>query len=232
MKQNETKHELTIPPTFWWNTQGSWVEPVNFRRGGESGVQRLELDAGAYYVKRQRNHLYRSLRHPLGRPTLHREWKNLQVCKKLGVDTPAVVCFDMRRSSQGWEALLVTEALADYVSLQAGLESGRWGAQDLGRLLGKIVEAIVPLHLERRKHGHLYPKEIFIRAGESCREAVAFVDLEVSRRVVSRQHAAQADMRRLCRSLREFGLDDSHLRGVAEQYQRHGLPLTVEHLAR
>jgi len=231
MKQNETKHELTIPPGFWWNAQGPWVEPINIRRGGESGVQRLELGSGVYYVKRQTNHLYRSLRYPLGRPTLHREWRNLQVCKRLGVATPTVVCFDMRRSDQGWEALLVTQALAGHTSLQAGLESGRWSAQDLERLLGRIVEAILPLHLRRRKHGHLYPKEIFIRT-EGASEEVAFVDLEISRRVASGARAAQADMRRLCRSLQEFGLQENQLQHVAEQYRRHGLHLAIDGLLR
>ena len=58
----------------WWNTAGDWVEAPNVRRGGESGVQRLQLPDGTLaYVKRQVGHLYRSLRHPLGRPTALRE---------------------------------------------------------------------------------------------------------------------------------------------------------------
>ncbi len=30
----------------WWNTAGDWVEAPNVRRGGESGVQRLQLPDG------------------------------------------------------------------------------------------------------------------------------------------------------------------------------------------
>ena len=30
----------------WWQLQGEWVEEPNQRRGGESGVQRLQVDQG------------------------------------------------------------------------------------------------------------------------------------------------------------------------------------------
>lgn len=229
MLTSMTAREAASAASFWWNAQGSWVEPANRRRGGESGVQRLELDSGAYYIKRQTNHLFRSLRYPGGRPTLLREWHNLRICKRLGIPTPAVVCFDMRRSHAAWQALLVTKALDGYVSLQSGLAAGYWSRADLARILGRIISAIAPLHLARRKHGHLYPKEVFVLPHAS-REQVAFVDLEVSRRVATRRHAAWADMRRLCRSLLELGLDESLLWSALEQYRAHGIDLPRDRL--
>src|SRR5690606_4943115 len=58
----------------WWQLQGEWVEEPNQRRGGESGVQRLQVDQGQLlYAKRQVGHLCRSLSHPFGRPTVLRE---------------------------------------------------------------------------------------------------------------------------------------------------------------
>ena len=60
----------------WWHSPGEWVEPANQRRGGESGVcllQHWDTNRPRLYCKRQSGHLYRSLRHPLGRPTILRE---------------------------------------------------------------------------------------------------------------------------------------------------------------
>ncbi len=53
---------------FYWRQQGEWVEEPNQRRGGESGVQRLNDASGKLlYAKRQVGHIYRSLLHPFGR---------------------------------------------------------------------------------------------------------------------------------------------------------------------
>ena len=64
----------------WWQRQGDWVEPPNARRGGESGVQRLLDHSGVLYAKRQIGHIYRSLLHPGGRPTVLRE-RNALHCR-------------------------------------------------------------------------------------------------------------------------------------------------------
>ena len=59
---------------YFWNQRGEWVEEPNVRRGGESGVQRLMgSDGQLLYAKRQTGHIYRSLQHPFGRPTVLRE---------------------------------------------------------------------------------------------------------------------------------------------------------------
>jgi hypothetical protein len=50
---------------FYWRQQGEWVEEPNQRRGGESGVQRLnDANGKLLYAKRQVGHIYRSLLHP------------------------------------------------------------------------------------------------------------------------------------------------------------------------
>ena len=65
--------------SFWWSVTGEWVEEPNNRRGGFSGVPRVVLPQSGecYYVKRQRNHLFRSVRYPTGRPKLLREWQSM-----------------------------------------------------------------------------------------------------------------------------------------------------------
>ena len=76
----------------WWQLQGEWVEEPNQRRGGESGVQRLQVDQGQLlYAKRQVGHLCRSLSHPFGRPTVLRERDALLGLSRLGIRVPRLV---------------------------------------------------------------------------------------------------------------------------------------------
>ncbi len=54
----ECASELDAAPTdcfeYFWNKQGEWVEEPNQRRGGESGVQRIQSSSGGLlYAKRQ-----------------------------------------------------------------------------------------------------------------------------------------------------------------------------------
>jgi hypothetical protein len=66
-----------------WDLQAEWFEEPNRRRGGWSGVCRLELRGEGeqvvpVFLKRQENHRARTLRHPFkGIPTVRRELQNL-----------------------------------------------------------------------------------------------------------------------------------------------------------
>jgi len=112
---------------YWWQRRGQWVEEANQRRGGESGVQILPpLAKGKpfLYCKRQSGHLYRSLRHPLGRPTVWREIGAYQAFARLGIPTPKLVYGGIRKQDGQWQALLVSEALQDFASLDEWYASG------------------------------------------------------------------------------------------------------------
>src|SRR5690606_20381637 len=67
-----------------WALQLEAVDESNTERGGWSSVYRLELGDRAYYLKRQSNHLTRSLWHPLGEPTFAREFRNIRRYAELG----------------------------------------------------------------------------------------------------------------------------------------------------
>ncbi|OZI55100.1 lipopolysaccharide kinase InaA family protein [Bordetella genomosp. 5] len=219
-------HSPETPPIdFWWTVQGEWAEPPNERRGGMSGVQRVTLEDGTrYYVKRQRNFTFRSLRYPLGAPTLLREWNNLQTFARLGVPTAPAVAFDMRREADGWHAVLVTRALEGYISLEEGFSCARWDESERARILTHVLEALAPLHTAGRKHGHLYPKEVFVRP-QADTVHVALLDLELSRRHLSRRHAARSDLRRLVNSLLGRGLAPQEFDLIRDAYARKGMPL-------
>ena len=68
-----------------WALQLEAVDEPNTERGGWSSVYRLELGDRAYYLKRQSNHLTRSLWHPLGEPTFAREFRNIRRYAELGI---------------------------------------------------------------------------------------------------------------------------------------------------
>jgi len=209
--------EPVIDGTSWWDVQGVWVEPVNERRQGISGVQRVVDSQGAvYYVKRQTNHLYRSLRYPRGRPTLLREWLNLQFCAARGIPTAPPQFFDMRKSVRGWEAVLVTRGLDGFISLEDGIRGGRWTCTERRKILLALAELLVPLHRAGRKHGHLYPKEILVRTEPEL--SVALLDWEVARYVGLARWAAQSDLARLWRSLIALDVGDADRRAFLERY--------------
>jgi len=225
--------DTVYPLEFWWNIQGEWAEPPNHRRGGVSGVQRVTLpDRQTYYVKRQVNFEFRSLIHPLGAPTLLREWHNMQLCARLGVPTAQAVAFHMQRTAQGpWRAMLVTRALDGYLSLEDGLRRRCWETGTRTAILRAVLKALAPLHRARRKHGHLYGKEVFVRVADP-RIDVAFLDLELCRAHISRRRAAESDLRRLIRSLYVAGLPEQDVRDMLAYQASLGIPMSAAFAAR
>lgn len=216
-----------VPSTFehWWQTQGEWVEAPNQRRGGESGVQRLHDDAGQLlYLKRQTGHLYRSWLHPWGRPTVLRELHAMQELQRLGIRVPALVYGAAQQQAGQWRALMVTEALEGFVSLEQwyaseALQHG--GPQPNRRMLEQLAAMLSRLHRAGWQHGCLYPKHIFIKpqAGvDGGGVEVALLDLEKSRRRLFSRSASRRDMGQLSRHLEDMPAADWQL--LLEAYNR------------
>ncbi len=191
----------------WWQMQGDWVEAPNVRRGGQSGVQRVRIgDGPLLYAKRQVGHIYRSLHHPFGRPTVLRERDALLSLQQLGVQVPEIhYCGVERDSEAGWRALLVTVDLKDYQEIDRWYAEGgreRYGEQVHRRLLEQIGITLARMHRGRWQHGCLYAKHVFVRVtgeGDEAQVDVALLDLEKSRRRLSSRQAARHDMRQLRR---------------------------------
>ena len=187
----------TLPVDFegWWNLPEHWVEEPNQRRCGWSGMFRLEIGGQIYYIKKQCQHLYRSLRHPFGWPTALREYRNIKRLNALGVLTPKPVFHGVRHSEKGLEGLLVTEELTGFGDLhsQKGLpaEKRRLLAQATGRILARMHRA----HLQ---HSCLYDKHIMVCWNDGQPE-VALIDLEKLRRPALPWRAAAHDLEQLRR---------------------------------
>jgi len=202
-----------------WQQRGEWVEAPNVRRGGESGVQRVhDEDGRLLYAKRQTDHIYRSLRYPFGRPTVLRERDALQAFRRLGVQVPEVVyCDAERQADQSWRALLVTRALDGFEEVDHWYAAGgreRHGECLHQRLLQRLGETLARLHQGRWQHGCLYTKHVFVKVtgeGPAAQVDVALLDLEKSRRRLSRNQAARHDLQQLKRHSSWNEADWQHL---------------------
>ncbi|WP_445618913.1 lipopolysaccharide kinase InaA family protein [Kushneria sp. Sum13] len=217
---------------FWWQAPGEWVEPPNQRKGGLSGVRFVSPDpqGPSFYVKIQHGHLFHSLRYPLGRPTTVREWQGLNRCRKLGVNAPVPVFFRARKGSQGWQAVLVTEALLGYESLQAMLLANRYTLEQRAVIFQALAENLIRLHQSGRKHGHLYPKEVLVRLDGDGKAHTALVDLEKCQRRPSARLAAMRDLTRLFGDARPMGMRDDECHLMMDIYQRAGMALDRDRL--
>ncbi|MFI7857311.1 lipopolysaccharide kinase InaA family protein [Pseudomonas promysalinigenes] len=180
---------------------GVWVEPPNIRRGGESGVLKVELQGLTFYKKQQVGHVYRSLRHPFGYPTVAREAKAMRAAASLGVATPSLLHSDVRKDHGEWKAVMVTAALEGYVSLEDFYAQGM--RESIGqRRYHEVLEAYGSLLAKwnsgRWQHGCLYLKHVFIDFSEPNIK-VAFLDFEKARRRLTAVKASRHDLRQVKR---------------------------------
>ncbi|MDP9710576.1 UNVERIFIED_ORG: hypothetical protein J2X80_002659 [Pseudomonas fluorescens] len=192
---------------YYWNQRGEWVEEPNVRRGGESGVQRVVgRDGQLLYAKRQTGHIYRSWRHPFGRPTVLRELDALTGVSRLGVRVPEIVfCGAQPDPKFNWRALLVTKSLDGFQEFEQWKAAGgreQYGEAVYERVLKDLAENLARMHKGRWQHSCIYIKHVFVRvtgAGESAKVEVALIDLEKCRQRLTAHRAAAHDMKQLRR---------------------------------
>ena len=207
-----------IPQTFedWWNVPELWLEEINRERNGWSGMIRLQIAAHTYYIKKQCNHLYRSLGHPFGHPTVCREFESIQRLKALGLCVPDPVFHGIRKTAQGFEGLLVTRELAGFSALgdQNNLDTSSrvCMAREVGRTLGIM-------HRAGLQHSCLYDKHIMI-LWRGLTPVIALIDLEKMRRPLLPWRAARHDLKQLERRQHIWTKDEW---GLLEQAHRLSL---------
>lgn len=164
-----------------WALELPAVDAPNTERGGWSSVCRLELGERAYYLKRQRNHLTRSLRRPLGEPTFARELRNIERYRALRIPALQAAFYAERRIDGERQAILLTRALDGWCDLDGWLDD--WPALAVAEqqaILEACGQLIRRLHGAGQLHGCLYPKHIFLRR-DGERFAACLIDLEKTR---------------------------------------------------
>ena len=196
MNQNESL-PVPLPCDFegWWDVPGEWVEEPNQRRNGWSGMMRMRFGDTLYYVKKQCNHLCRTLTHPFGWPTASRERLNMSRLQALGICVPKPVFHGEHKSAQGFEAILVTEELAGFRSLDTQTDLSPTARQKLAVEVGKTLGR---MHQKRWQHSCLYDKHVMVRWQGEIPE-VAIIDLEKLRRPLLVWTAAAHDLDQLKR---------------------------------
>lgn len=192
-----------------WALELPAVDAPNTERGGWSSVSRLELEDRAYYLKRQRNHLTRSLRHPLGEPTFARELRNIQCYRALKIPALSAAFYAERQIEGARCAILLTHALDGWRDLAGWLDD--WTdleGSERRAILRACGELIQRLHAARQIHGCLYPKHIFLRRQASGFEA-CLIDLEKTRPLWLPQRDRIKDLETLLRrSARSWSAQD------------------------
>lgn len=182
----------------WWATEGDWVEEPNYRRKGMSGVQCVERDGKTLYVKRMTQHLFHSARYPFGRPTIVREIQVIRELERAGVIVPKIVYGNATKVNGEWRALLITEDMTGFVSIEAWYQQhaiAPYPDEVREAMLKAVALAFKKMHSLNRQHGCCYVRHIYVKT-EGTVEA-GFLDLEKSRRRLRRHKAAKHDFSQL-----------------------------------
>lgn len=195
----------------FWTLQAQWFEVPNQRRGGWSGVARCELilpggGVRRIFLKRQENHVTRNWRHPIrGMATLVREFKNFQRLEQCQVPTASVVYFSQRNSQGRLQAILATEELTGFRSLdeltKQWLVQGWPSLAERRRLIEATAGAIRQMHQARFRHNCLAAKHVFVKLPETPGQSVEvrIIDLEKGRWNPFPTRAARSDLSLLLR---------------------------------
>ncbi|HEC06741.1 MAG TPA: lipopolysaccharide kinase [Thiolapillus brandeum] len=185
-----------------WNLQADWFEPPNQRRGGWSGVSRIMLPSPdgseeTVFLKRQENHTRKTWRHPISRePTFRSEARNLRLLNSRGIAAPHMVYYAERKSPKGWQVILATRELKDYLPLDVLIE--RWYRDDWGKhreqrskVIPRTAAVLSKLHKLRLAHNAMHAKHMFIQeqTGAAC-----LIDLEKMRARLTRRQAMLRDL--------------------------------------
>ncbi len=188
----------------WWNTPGQWVEEPNQRRSGWSGMMTARFGDTLYYIKKQNNHLYRSLGHPFGMPTTSREFANIQCLSALGIQVPEPVFHGSRQGPEGFEGLLVTRELEGFKAIA---DAATLSPDEKRQLAIATGETVGRMHRARLQHSCLYDNHVMYRWQDGTL-LIALIDLEKLRRPYLPWRAARHDLDQLRRHQQIWNPDD------------------------
>lgn len=202
-----------------WALQADWFEPPNQRRGGWSGVVRLEVPGpegvpSGFFLKRQENHRRRTLAHPIGgEPTFAAEMRNLMAMRAAGVATARPVFFAQRKIDGRWCVVLMTQELLGFRPLDDWMvewSTSSWhdSVQTRRRLLAVGAPMLRRMHLAGYAHNALHPKHLFARIDDEGEVEVCLIDLEKMRRKFLRFRTALRDLDSLNRRSRHWSRTD------------------------
>jgi hypothetical protein len=200
-----------------WNLDTEWFEEPNKRRGGWSGVIKVDLDTHegktSVFIKRQENHVSKTLFHPIrGIPTFEREFKNILRMQKRDLPIMDLVYFAKRVSNGNLQSILITKALTDYIPL----ESERFLSSDdliksnshKEKLLTDLADTLRLIHYHHFQHNCLYLKHIFVKPVGDDSWDIKVIDLEKLKWRLFKRHAVFRDLYTLYRHAKGWSAKD------------------------
>lgn len=195
-----------------------WFEEPNYRRGGWSGVARIELKLPlggkvGVFLKRQQDHVMRTLRHPFkGMPTFAREFDYIREFQQRDIPTLDVVFFEQWKEKGHQRAILMTEELAAYTPLSA--EEYAMNAKILSAekqktdLFIKLAELMKSMHKHNFQHNGFYAKHVFARRLTGVGFDLRVIDLEQVKKKWFKKQAICRDLDTLMRRNNGWSDDD------------------------
>jgi len=169
-----------------WNLDTEWFEEPNQRRGGWSGVIKVNLDTqegkNGVFIKRQENHITKTWFHPIkGILTFEREFNNILQMKNHDLPVMETVFFAQRNIDNKRQAILITKELTGYIPLESErfLSTGDLikNLSHKKQLLIAVADAVRSIHSHHYEHNCLYLKHIFVKPVGDAWD-VKVIDLE------------------------------------------------------
>ena len=164
-----------------WDYTGEWVEPVNKRRGGWSGVCRLSIPNTAeppFYLKRQENHNTKTFKHPFrGIPTYLREVNNVHQFNRFGIPTIELVYYGERKQQNKHQAILISRALDEYEELEPWITKAN--EKQLNEMLQKLAKQIRNMHAKGLMHMYLNSSSILVRKTKKSLLEKSSIDIRI-----------------------------------------------------
>lgn len=184
----------------YWDLSHDFVDEVNYRRGGWSGVTKLCMKDGGsqrnYYVKRQVNQFRYSLGKPLGALTF--EYEVAAIKRNIALNLPAIdiAAWGVKKAANSAMGLLVTRQL-DWLTLDELIaKKPAWSSMEV--LLQRLGQQLLGMHNHGIQHGALYPKHIFIN---QLNGDIKLIDFERARKKHSAGKAILSDLGQLLKHL-------------------------------
>lgn len=201
-----------------WALEAEWFEEPNYRRGGWSGVSRIELKLPlggkvGVFLKRQEDHVTRSIAHPIkGILTFAREFDVIRRFQKHGIPSLDLVLFNQWKEAGHRRACIMTEELAGYFPLSS--DEYKVGGKffentDQKTMLFKKLAALMHImHQHHFQHGCFYPKHIFAKQLTTGGVDLRVIDLEKVKKLFYKQRAVFRDLDTLLRHSQDWSIDD------------------------
>lgn len=201
----------------FWNIPHDFVEDINHRRNGWSGVSLLTT-AGAngekcrFYVKRQENQLRYSWRHLFGALTFLYEIEAIRTVTALRLPAVELAAYGFRTSGGVRQGVLVTCAIETPCFARYEKNPPDW--PNFLPQLRIAGQQLCRLHARGWQHGAFYPAHLFVNSNSGH---VRLIDFERARQRSQPIRAAEADFIQFFR--RSHWIPDEVLAALLESYR-------------